>query len=196
SPGLAADERLDLEFTRGVNAVVASNLRRYTGGEVGERKRYERPASTAGLEQEEPLRVGHIAPDLNPTARRPRCWSDRVSGSGAACRRDRSVPLPAFHTLAPALIDEAVELAQANQFGFEQTPERTELHRVVLAQHFGRGGELDRIGPPGVVSEPGFDLFDLLAGPQERTGFDAFGRPIFFRTAYDVGRSVHRFSVR
>src|SRR6202043_51464 len=108
SPGLAADERLDLEFTRGVNAVVASNLRRYTGGEVGERKRYERRASTAGLEQEEPLRVGQIAPDLNPTARRSRCWPDRVSGAGAACRRDRAVPLPAFHSLAPALLDEAV----------------------------------------------------------------------------------------
>src|ERR1700730_704628 len=105
-----------------------------------------------------------ILPDLNPTARRPRRWSDRISGAGAACRRDRSVPLPACHPLAPAPIDEAVELAQANQFGFEQIPERTELHRVVLAQHFGRGGELDRIGPPGVVSEPGFDLFDLLAG--------------------------------
>jgi hypothetical protein len=70
-------------------------------------RRYERHTSTAGLEQEEPLRVGHIAPDLHPTAHCPRCWSDRVSGAGGACRRDRSVPLPAFHTLAPALIDAA-----------------------------------------------------------------------------------------
>src|SRR6202030_456338 len=128
-----------------------------------------------------------------PTACCPRCWSDRVSGSGDACCCDCSVPFPAFHPLAPAPIDEAVELVQANQFGFEQTPERTELHRVVLAQHFGRGGELDRIGPPGIISQAGFDFFDLLAGPQERTGFDAFGRPLSFRTAYYVGRSVHRF---
>src|SRR6202051_4126471 len=119
APGLAAQARLDLEFTRGVDAVVASNLGRYAGGEVGERKRDERRTATAGLEQEETLRVGQIAPDLNPTACCPRCWSDRVSGAGAACRRDRSVPLPAFHTLAPALLDEAVELAQPNQFGFE-----------------------------------------------------------------------------
>jgi len=73
SPGLAAQARLDLEFTRGVDAVVASNLGRYAGGEVGERKRDERRASTAGLEQEEPLRVGQIAPDSNPSARRRRC---------------------------------------------------------------------------------------------------------------------------
>jgi hypothetical protein len=33
----------------------------------------------------------------------------------------------------------------------------------------------------------------LLAGPQERTGFDAFGRPLSSRTAYYVGGSVHRF---
>src|SRR6202030_1718415 len=65
SPGLAADARLDLEFTRGVDAVVASNLGRYAGGEVGERKRYGRRTSTAGLEHEEPVSVGQIAPDLN-----------------------------------------------------------------------------------------------------------------------------------
>src|SRR6202035_564575 len=89
--------------------------------------------------------------------------------------------------------DQAVELPQANLFVLEQPAQRIELDRVVLAQHFGRGGELDRIGPPGVVSQPVFDLFDVLAGPQERTGFDAFGRPLSFRTAYYVGRSVHRF---
>jgi hypothetical protein len=70
-----------------------------------------------------------------------------------------------FHALAPALIDQAVELAQANQFGFEQTPERTELHRILLAQDFGGGGELDRIGPPGIISQAGFDLLDSATSP-------------------------------
>jgi hypothetical protein len=71
------------------------------------------------------------------------------------------------------LIDQPVELAQANLFVLEQPPQRMELNRVVLAQDFGGGGEFNRIGPPRVVSEPGFDLCDLPAGPEERTGFDA-----------------------
>jgi len=75
--------------------------------------------------------------------------SDRVSGSGDACRRDRSVPLPAFHTLAPALIDQPVELAQANLFILEQPAQRMELDRVMLAQHFGRSGELNRTNRRG-----------------------------------------------
>src|SRR5271165_3400692 len=95
-----------------------------------------------------------------------RCSSD---GSSDACRRDHRVPLPVFHALASSLIDQPVELAQPNQFGFEQTPERTELDRVSLAQDFGGGGEFNRIGPPGVVSEAGFDRFDLLTRPLERT---------------------------
>jgi hypothetical protein len=101
-----------------------------------------------------------------------------VGSSGDACRRDRPVPLPVFHTLASALLDQPVELTEANLFVLEQPAQRIELNRVVLAQDFGSGGELNRIGPAGVVSEAGFDRFDLLAGPCERTGLDAFGRPI------------------
>jgi hypothetical protein len=146
-----------------------------------------------GPEQEEPLRAGQIAPDLNSATHGSRCSYDRVGSSGDACRRNRLVPLPVLHTLAPSLFHQSVELTEANLFVLEQPAQRMELHRVVLVQHFGRGSELDRIGPPGVVSEPGFDLFEVQAGPEERTGFDAFGRPISFRTAYYVGRSVHRF---
>ena len=93
-------------------------------------------------------------------------------------------------SVSRALTTRHLSARARNGCRLDAKPERTELHRVVLAQHFGRGGELDRIGPPGVVSEPGFDLFDVLAGPEERTGFDAFGRPLSFRTAYYVGRSV------
>jgi hypothetical protein len=51
---MAAQARLDLEFTRGIDAVVTLNLGRYVSAEVGERKRDERRASTDELEQEEP----------------------------------------------------------------------------------------------------------------------------------------------
>jgi hypothetical protein len=99
-------------------AAVASNLGDDACGEVGERKLYGRRTSTDELEQEQPLRVGEIAPDLHPVARRSRCSSDRVSGSGDPCRRDRLVPLAVFHTLTPTLLDQPV--AQANLFVLEQ----------------------------------------------------------------------------
>ena len=66
-------------------------------------------------------------------------------------------------------MNQPIELAQAHQFVFEQPSQRIELNRIVLAQDFGGGGELNRIGPPGVISEPGFDLFDFPARPLERT---------------------------
>jgi hypothetical protein len=79
-----------------------------------------------------------------------------VSSSGDACRRDRLVPLPVFHTLASSLIDQPVELTHTDLFVLEQAAQRIELDRVVLAQDFGGGGEFNRIGPSGVVSEAGF----------------------------------------
>src|SRR6266852_8552208 len=51
-------------------------------------------------------------------------------------------------------MNQPIELAQAHQFVFEQPSQRIELNRVVLAQDF---------GPPGVVSEPGLNLFDFPA---------------------------------
>src|SRR5713101_8232263 len=66
-------------------------------------------------------------------------------------------------------MNQPIELAQAHQFVFEQPSQRIELNRVVLAQDFGGGGELNRIGPPGVASEPGLNLLDLPARPLEGT---------------------------
>ena len=153
-----------------------------------------RRVSTDELEQEEPLSVGEIAPDLNPAAHNARRMGGRTCGGTGSLRRCSSFGTQCnVLALAPTLLNEPVELAQANLFVLEQPAQRMELDRVVLAQHFGCGGELDRIGPPGVVSEAGFDLLDLLAGPEERIRFDAFERPVSFRTAYYVGRSVHRF---
>jgi hypothetical protein len=65
-----------------------------------------------------------------------------------------------LRTLAPTQLDQAVELAQAHLFVLEQPPQRIELDRVVLAQHFGRRSEFTRIGLPGVVSEVRFDRLD------------------------------------
>src|SRR6266852_5588402 len=72
-----------------------------------------------------------------------------------------------FCALALASMNQPIELAQAHQFVFEQPSQRIELNRVVLAQDFGGGGELNRIGPPGVVSEPGLNLFDFPPRPLE-----------------------------
>src|SRR6266852_5046215 len=74
-----------------------------------------------------------------------------------------------FCALALASMNQPIELAQAHQFVFEQPSQRIELNRIVLAQDFGGGGELNRIGPPGVISEPGFDLFDFPPRPLEGT---------------------------
>src|SRR6266851_8535830 len=74
-----------------------------------------------------------------------------------------------FCALALASMNQPLELAQAHQFVFEQPSQRIELNRIVLAQDFGGGGELNRIGPPGVASEPGLNLLDLPARPLEGT---------------------------
>src|SRR5216683_3278738 len=65
-------------------------------------------------------------------------------------------------------MNQPIELAQAHQFVFEQPSERIELNRVVLAQDFGGGGELNRIGSSGIISEPGFDLFEPTGGNYAR----------------------------
>ena len=127
-----------------------------------------RRASTDRLEQKEPLRVGEIAPDLNPAAHNARRMGGRTCGGTGSLRRCSSFGTQCnVLALAPALLDEPVELAQANLFVLEQPAQRIELDRVVLAQDFGGGGKLNRIGPARVVSETGFDLFNLLARPEE-----------------------------
>jgi len=83
--------------------------------------------------------------------------------------RDSFGPPRIFCALALASMNQPIELAQTHQFVFEQPPQRIELNRIVLAQDFGGGGELNRIGPPGVVSEPGLNLFDFPPRPPERT---------------------------
>jgi hypothetical protein len=51
---------------------------------------------------------------------------------------------------------------------------KIELNRIVLAQDFGGGGELNRIGPPGVASEP---LSDVYAPTGFNEVFPALFRP-------------------
>ena len=82
---LAPEVRLDRELACRVDAVVAPNLGDDVRGEVGERKFYGRYASTDELEYEEPLRVGQIAPDLDPGARDSQGSFDRASSAGGAC---------------------------------------------------------------------------------------------------------------
>jgi hypothetical protein len=71
--------------------------------------------------------------------------SRRTSGPQSPRRRCRSGPLVVLRAFLLALMDQPIKLAQAYLLIFEQTAQRIELHRVMLAQDFGRASELKRI---------------------------------------------------